>query len=131
MSVDSIGDFLTIIRNGVMVGKPSVVAPYSKARFAIAQLLREEGFIRDVQTLEPQTGKKQIKVVLKYVNGESVIHEVWRVSTPGRRVYEGCKNLKPVIGKLGVQILTTDRGIITDKQAKVYGIGGEILCAIW
>lgn len=130
MSVDSIGDFLTIVRNGLMASKRSVVAPYSKVKNAIAQILSKEGFINGFEILE-EDGKKYIKVNLRYVKGESVIHAIERISKPGRRVYEKSAVLKPVVGKLGIAILTTDKGIITDKQARDLSVGGEIICTVW
>ena len=82
MSIDSIGDFLTIIRNGVLSSKRSIVAPYSRLKFEIAQILKDEGFIKDA-IVEEEDNKKYVKVLLKYVRGESVIHEITRKSTPG------------------------------------------------
>ena len=132
MSIDSIADFLTIIRNGVMVSKSFVTAPYSKMRHSIAQILKNEGFITDFVILNADSdAKKTLKVVLKYVDGESVIHEIQRVSKPGRRVYVGNKEIKPVIGQLGVSILTTSRGVIANKQAKKLSVGGEVICTVW
>lgn len=130
MSVDTIGDFLTIIRNGIARSKPSVVLPYSKLKHNIALLFKQEGFIREV-ALEEREGRKQLKIDLKYVNGESVIHEIKRTSTPGRRVYRGATKVSPVIGGLGVSVLTTNRGLMTDKQARTVGVGGEVICTIW
>jgi small subunit ribosomal protein S8 len=132
MSIDSIADFITIIRNGVMVSKSFVTAPYSKMRYSIAQILKDEGFITDFVVLNADSeAKKQLKVVLKYVDGESVIHEIQRVSKPGRRVYAGSQAIKPVIGKLGISILTTNRGIIANQKAKKLSVGGEIICTVW
>jgi small subunit ribosomal protein S8 len=131
MSVDVIGNFLTIIRNGVMASKPWVVAPYSKIKFDVATILKDEGFIRDVELVENDSVKKEIKVFLKYVNGESVIHEIKRISTPGRRDYVGANAIKPVIGGLGVSILTTSSGVISNRKAKELGVGGEVLCTVW
>jgi small subunit ribosomal protein S8 len=130
MSIDSIGNFLTIVRNGIMASKRFVVAPYSKVKDAIAQILLDEGFINHYEVLE-KDGKKFLKVDLRYVDGESVIHQIERISTPGRRVYEKSKFLKPVVGKLGIAILTTNRGIISDKQAKDLSVGGEVICTVW
>lgn len=130
MSVDSIADFLTIIRNGVMVAKPSVIVPYSVLKYEIARILKEEGFIRDFAVME-EHGKKSLKVHLKYVDGESVIHEIKRVSKPSRRVYKNIANLDRVIGGLGIAILSTSRGVITDKQARARHVGGELICEIW
>ncbi len=131
MSIDSIGDFLTIIRNGVMISKPFVIAPYSKMCFSLAQILKDEGFVRDVAMEELSDKKKSIKVFLKYVDSESVIHDIKRVSKLSRRRYVGANKIKPVIGKLGISILTTNSGVITHKKAKQLGIGGEVICTVW
>jgi small subunit ribosomal protein S8 len=132
MSVDSIADFITIIRNGVMVSKSFVTAPYSKMRHSIAQILKNEGFINDFVIVNTDSDvKKLLKVVLKYVDGEAVIHEIQRVSKPGRRVYVGSKEIKPVIGQLGVSILTTSRGVIANQKAKKLSVGGEVICTVW
>ena len=131
MSIDAIGNFLTIIRNGLMASKPFVETPYSKMNMSIAQILKEEGFVRDVALLEQDSLKKKIKIFLKYVNGESVIHEITRISKPSLRQYAGSKKIKPVIGGLGVSILTTSKGIITNKSAKEQSVGGEVICTIW
>lgn len=131
MSVDVIGDFLTIIRNGLMASKPSVSAPYSRVRYTIANLLKEKGFIRDALVLEDEQGKKAVKVVFKYVEGESVIHEITRISKPSGRTYAGIAKVKPVIGGLGMTILSTNRGILTHDQAKALRVGGEVICTVW
>ena len=132
MSVDAIADFITIIRNGVMVAKPFVTAPYSKMRYSIAQILKNEGFIHDFVIVNTDSDvKKLLKVVLKYVDGESAIHEIQRVSKPGRRVYVGSNEIKPVIGQLGVSILTTSRGVIANQKAKQLSVGGEVICTVW
>jgi small subunit ribosomal protein S8 len=132
MSVDSIADFLTIIRNGVMVSKSFVTAPYSKMRHSIAQILKEEGFINEVVVLNADSdAKKTLKVVLRYVDGESAIHEIQRTSKPGRRVYAGISEVKPVVGQLGISILTTSRGVIAHQKAKKLFVGGEIICTVW
>lgn len=131
MSIDTLGDFLTIIRNGVLASKRQVVAPYSNMKHQIASILKDEGFIRDVTTEENENGHQQLKVTLKYVDGESVIHEITRISTPGRRNYESVANLQPVIGGLGIAILTTNRGVITNKKARQLKVGGEVICTVW
>lgn len=130
MSRDSIGDFLTIIRNGVRTAKPHVVAPHSVMRFQIAQLLKEKGFIRDVSVTQ-DGAHKQVTLVLKYVDGESVIHEIDRMSTPGRRAYAGSQDIKPVIGGLGVTIVSTSRGVMTHDQARAQNVGGELIASVW
>ena len=132
MSVDSIADFITIIRNGVMVSKSFVTAPYSKMRHSIAQILKNEGFIHDFVIVNTDSDvKKMLKVALKYVDGEAVIHHIQRISKPGRRVYVENDKIKPVIGQLGISILTTSRGVITDKKAKKLSVGGEVICTVW
>lgn len=131
MSIDTVGNFLTIIRNGIMVTKKSVTAPYSKVKHQIATILEEEGFIRNFSIETSDKGFKTLRVALKYVNNESVIHEITRVSTPGIRVYESVSNIKPVIGGLGITILSTNKGIITNRKAKSLSTGGEVLCTVW
>ena len=130
MSIDSIGDFLTIIRNGLMASKSHVIAPYSRIKFDIATILKDAGFVRNASVIE-KDGWKKIQVVLKYVNGESVIHEIDRVSKPGRRSYTGQLDIKPVIGGLGLSILSTNRGVISNHKAKKLNVGGEVICTVW
>lgn len=130
MSIDTIGNFLTALRNGTMVGKRSVTVPGSRLKAEIARVLKEEGYIKDYK-MEHDGAKVALTVFLKYVNGECVIHEMTRVSTPGRRRYENVSQLTPVVGGLGIAILTTSAGVVTDQQAKRLGVGGEILCHIW
>jgi small subunit ribosomal protein S8 len=131
MSIDSIGNFLTIMRNGLMKSRRWVVVPFSKEKQGIAVVLKDEGFIKDFQRIELEQGKPQLKIFFKYVNGESPIHEIKRISTPGRRKYEGLSNMTSVIGGLGISILTTSKGIISDKQAQKLSVGGEVICHIW
>jgi len=128
--MDLIANFLTIIRNGVATSKPFVTAPHSRINHAIATILQEEGFVRDIVVLEDGV-KKSLKVVLKYVDGESVIHEIKRMSTPGRRMYANARAIKPVIGGLGLTILSTNRGVVTHKAAKTATLGGEVICTVW
>lgn len=131
MSIDSIGNFLTIIRNGLMLGKRFVEAPYSNMKYSIASILKDEGFIKDFEVIGQEVSTKKIKIFLKYVRGESVIHEIKRLSRPGRRYYASIRVLKPVKGKLGISILSTDKGLMTDKKAKELSVGGEIICSVW
>jgi small subunit ribosomal protein S8 len=130
MSVDSIGDFLTVIRNGILAAKPYIVLPHSVLRQSIAQILKDEGFVRDV-VIQEEAGKRFLKIVLKYVNGESVIHEITRISTPSRRRYAGVHGFKPVIGGLGISIISTSQGVVTQKKAEQLGVGGEVICTVW
>lgn len=114
-----------------MVSKPFVIAPYSKMQHEIAQILKKEGFIRDMNIVTDEAGKKSLKVFLKYVDGESVIHEITRMSKPSRRLYAGSTRIKPVIGGLGLSILTTNKGIISHLDAQALGVGGEVICTVW
>jgi small subunit ribosomal protein S8 len=131
MSIDSIGNYLTIIRNGFVLGKRTVEAPFSKINFALAEILKEEGFIKDYKVIEQNAHIKSILISLKYVDGESVIHELKRLSRPSRRYYAGSKNIRPVRGNLGISILSTNKGLMTDKKAKEISVGGEIICSVW
>lgn len=131
MSIDSIGNFLTVIRNGLMVSKPSIVAPFAKMNQDICNVLKEEGFIRDFVVSTDDAGKKSLKVVFKYVDNESVIHEITRKSKPSRRVYVGSQNIEPVISGLGVSILSTSKGVVSHKKAETLGVGGELICTVW
>lgn len=132
MSIDILGNFLTIIRNGIARSKTSVAMPYSKLKYELALVLQEEGFITSVEVInESDVVKKELKLFLKYVNNESVIHEITRVSKPSRRIYAGVGDIKPVIGGMGVSVLTTNKGLLTDKTAKKMRVGGEIICTVW
>ncbi len=130
MSIDIVGNFLTIIRNGIMASLPDVKAPYSNLKYQIASILKDEGYIWDF-LIEGEGAHKSLKVVLKYVDGESAIHEITRVSKPGRRVYKGVSSLEPVVGGLGIAIITTPRGVITNKKARELTVGGEVICTVW
>lgn len=130
MSKDVIANFLTIVRNGIARSKSYVTSDFSSFRYEIAKILKEEGYISDVLVVD-QEDQKKLKVVLKYVDGESVIHEITRVSKPSRRIYKSVDSLKPVIGGLGVNILTTSKGIMTDKAAQKQRVGGELICTVW
>lgn len=133
MSIDSIGNFLTVIRNGIMASKPYVVAQSSKMNAEIGRILLNEGFIDGVEQISSDQGRQLLKVTLRYVDGESVIHTLTRVSKPSRRIYTGVKKIKPVIGGLGISILSTNRGVMSDKQARQENlfVGGEVMCTVW
>lgn len=128
--MDSIGNFLTIVRNGIKVSRPFVITPYSKINKAIADILFQEGFLRSVEEGEAE-GKKHLKLGLKYYQGESVIHELKRMSKLSCRSYVGVDEIKPVIGGLGLSILSTNRGVVSHKDAKRLGVGGELICTVW
>lgn len=131
MSKDVIADFLTVIRNGIARSKPFVKISFSKLRYEIAQIMKQEGYLSDILVEETEENVKTIKIILKYVQGESAIHEIVRVSKPSRRVYASIDRIKPVIGGLGVNILTTNKGVMTDKVARQQRVGGELICTIW
>jgi small subunit ribosomal protein S8 len=126
---DPIADFLTRIRNGQTSGKTEILAPTSKVKLAIAQVLKEEGYIDDFSAGE-QEGKPTLAVQLKYFQGRPVIDRLERVSRPGLRVYRGKDELPTVLGGLGVAIVSTSQGVMTDRQARAAGHGGEVLCIV-
>ncbi|WFB35303.1 30S ribosomal protein S8 [Kiritimatiellota bacterium B12222] len=128
---DPIADFLTRIRNAVAAGHSSVEIPSSKIKVAMADILKREGYIRDVK-IEGDAPKQTIKLTLKYgPDNESVITGIKRVSKPGLRQYVNAENLPRVLNGLGIALLTTSTGIITDMEARKSHVGGEVLCHIW
>lgn len=124
--MDNVADTLIRIKNGYMVSKPEVMVPFSKLNMAICQLLKKEGYLVDCQQKE-----QQIVVVLKYEGKEPVITEVKRVSKPGRRVYKGANFLPRVLNGLGIAIVSTPKGLMTDKEARKQKIGGEVMAEVW
>ena len=131
MMTDPVADMLTRIRNAVRVEHPLVEMPLSKIKRGLAEVLKREGYIWDWEEIAAEPSK-QLRVHLKYgPNGERVIRHVRRVSKPGRRVYSGTAELKPVLGGLGIRIISTSRGVISDREARQRKLGGEVLCEIW
>lgn len=126
---DPIADFLTRIRNGQSSGKPEVSAPTSKVKLAIAKVLKDEGYIEDFSSAL-QDGKPTLAVQLKYYQGRPVIDRLERVSRPGLRVYKGKDELPTILGGLGIAIVSTSKGVMTDAQARATGHGGEVLCIV-
>jgi small subunit ribosomal protein S8 len=126
---DPIADFLTRIRNGQTSGKTEVVVPASKLKVAIAKVLKEEGYIEDYSSTV-NDGKATLTVQLKYFQGRPVIDRLERVSRPGLRVYKGKDELPSVLGGFGVAIVSTSKGVMTDRQARAAGHGGEVLCIV-
>jgi small subunit ribosomal protein S8 len=126
---DPIADFLTRIRNGQSSGKPEINVPASKVKLAIAKVLKEEGYIEDFSE-NPNDGKPMLAVQLKYYQGRPVIDRLERVSRPGLRVYRGKDDLPSILGGLGVAIVSTSQGVMTDRQARAAGHGGEVLCIV-
>ena len=127
---DTIADFLTRIRNANMVKHETVVIPSSNTKVSLAKLLKEEGFISNYEIVE-DNGFKNIKITLKYVNGQKAIQGLKRISKPGLRVYVEADKLPKVLNGLGVAIISTNKGIITDKQAREAHVGGEVLAYVW
>ena len=127
---DPISDLLTRIRNGQQVRKAKVVCPHSKIKEAILKVLKEEGFIRGFELSEDEKGKI-LEISLKYFEGEPVIKEISRVSKPGMRVYSSVKDMPSFKNNMGVMILSTSKGVMTNSSAKEANIGGEILCRLY
>ena len=127
---DPIADFLTRIRNAQMASMPSVTCPSSKVKVEISKVLQEEGYISGFAVTE-KGGKPMINLDLKYFNGKPVIEEIKRVSRPGLRNYQGKDNLPENRAGLGIVIVTTNKGLMTEKQARLAGIGGEVLCTVF
>jgi small subunit ribosomal protein S8 len=126
---DPIADMLTRIRNAQMVEKPVVSMPASKVKTAIAQVLKDEGYIDGFQ-VKSADGKNELEISLKYYAGRPVIERIERVSRPGLRVYRGRNSIPQVQNGLGVAIVTTPQGVMTDRKARATGVGGEVLCYV-
>ena len=126
---DPISDMLTRIRNAQLVGHTEVSMPASKLKASIAQVLKDEGYIEDFAVREKDT-KKELAIGLKYYAGRPVIERLERVSKPGLRVYKGRNDIPRIMNGLGVAIVSTSRGVMTDRKARADGVGGEILCIV-
>lgn len=127
---DPIADFLTRIRNAQMAKLPNISCPSSKIKVELSKVLQSEGYI-DSYTVQDVEGKPEINVKLKYYLGKPVIEEIKRVSRPGLRNYKGKENVPVVRAGLGISILTTNQGLMTNRQAQAAGIGGEVLCTVF
>ncbi|MDE2334101.1 MAG: 30S ribosomal protein S8 [Rhodospirillales bacterium] len=128
---DPLGDMLTRIRNAQRERHASCVAPASKLRANVLDALKREGFIRGFSAEEVRPGIARLRIELKYNEGEPAIKEITRVSRPGRRVYSGIRELPRVYGGLGVSILSTPRGVMSDAEARAANVGGEVLCRVF
>ena len=128
---DPLSDMLTRIRNGQRARKNSVTAPASKLRSGVLEVLKREGFIRGYSQYELRPGLNELKIELKYHEGDPVIREINRVSTPGRRVYSKIKDLSRMYDGLGISILSTPRGVLSDSEARAANVGGEVLCQVF
>ena len=126
---DPIGDFLTRIRNGQMARKKTITSPSSTVRADIAAVLKDEGYIADY-AVASEGKKKTITVTLKYFQGKPVIERIERISTPSLRVYKKKADVPKILGGLGVCILTTPQGVLSDRKARAAGIGGEVICVV-
>jgi len=126
---DPLADMLTRLRNGQSAGKPDVTMPSSKLKISVCQVLKQEGYIKDFSVA--QNGAKSVLTVeLKYYKGSAVIESIQKVSKPGRRVYKATDELPSVIGGFGVAVISTPKGVMTDKEAREAGHGGEVLCVV-
>ncbi|AEO08279.1 30S ribosomal protein S8 [Buchnera aphidicola] len=125
---DPIADMLTRIRNGQSANKYSIIMPSSKLKKSIIKLLKEEGYIKDYEIFG--TTKPQLKVILKYFQGKAVVETIERISRPSLRIYKNKKNLPTVMAGLGIAIISTSQGVMTDRIARQEGIGGEVICYV-
>ncbi len=129
--MDTIADFLTCVRNAIAARHKEVSVTYTRLKYEIARVLMEEGFISNFR-VEGEDPKKRIVISLKYLDdGSSVIRGLERVSKPGRRIYVGSDEIPKVMGGLGIAILTTPLGILTDREARQRRVGGELICKVW
>jgi small subunit ribosomal protein S8 len=128
---DPLGDMLTRIRNAQMRNRPKVSTPASKLRARVLDVLREEGYIRGYAEIEYGRGKTEFEIELKYYDGAPVIRDIKRVSTPGRRVYSSVQDLPTIANGLGVAILSTPKGVMSDTRARAENVGGEVLCSVF
>ena len=131
MMTDPIADMLTRIRNAVRVERPHVDMPLSRVKLGVAEVLKREGYIWDFEVVEAEP-VKTLRIDLKYgPNGERVIQTLERVSKPGRRVFSKSRDLRPVLNGLGISIISTSKGMVSDREARQQNIGGEVLCEIY
>ena len=128
---DPLGDMLTRIRNGQHARKSVVSSPASRFRSNVLEVLKREGYIRNYSSIDVRPGVKELQIELKYHEGEPVISEITRVSRPGRRVYYGIRDLPRVYNGLGIAILSTPRGVLSDNEARTAKVGGEVLCHVF
>ena len=133
MMTDPVADMLTRIRNAVRIERPIVDMPHSKVKRGVAEVLKREGYIWDWHEEESNDAPgKKLCIDLKYgPNGERVIRHIKRVSKPGRRVYSRATNLRPILNGLGISIISTSRGVVSDREARQKNLGGEVLCELW
>lgn len=131
MITDPVADMLTRIRNACMASHDTVDVPFSKLKKELANVLKEEGYITGFEEIENENKHKNLRIKLKYVNNQQVIAGIKRISKPGLRIYVGHKDLPRVLGGFGIAVVSTSKGIMTDRQARFNGVGGEVLCYVW
>jgi len=127
---DPISDMLTRIRNAQLAEKATVVMPSSKLKVAIADVLKDEGYVDGFNVIKGDGGKATLEISLKYYSGSPVIEKIQRVSRPGLRIYKGSNDIPKVMNGLGIAIVSTSKGLMTDRKARANGIGGEVLCVV-
>jgi small subunit ribosomal protein S8 len=131
MMNDPLGDMLTRIRNAQQRRRPKVSTPASNLRVRVLDVLQEEGYIRGYTRIDHRAGVSELEIELKYANGQPAIREIKRISKPGRRVYSAMRDLPSVANGLGVAILSTPKGVMTDTRAREEKVGGEVLCSVF
>ena len=127
---DPISDMLTRIRNAQLAEKVTVAMPSSKLKVAIAEVLKEEGYVDGFSVIKGEGGKATLEISLKYYSGSPVIEKIQRISRPGLRIYKGSNDIPKVMNGLGIAIVSTSKGLMTDRKARANGIGGEVLCVV-
>ena len=128
---DPLGDMLTRIRNGQQARKAVIPCPWATLRENVCKVLQEEGFIRGYKVVALDGNKKELQIELKYDQGEPVIRELKRISKPGRRIYSKIKDLQPFYNGLGISVISTPHGVMTDHKARNENVGGEVLCQVF
>lgn len=132
MYTDPIADFLTRIRNGLHAKHESIVAPLSRVKVRLSEILKDEGFVSDFRVVQPKDAPGTIQVFLRYnEDGSSLIQKIERVSKPGRRVYASVDELEEKLGGISMTIVSTSKGVMTDRQAREVGAGGEVICRVY
>ncbi|MGY6696234.1 MAG: 30S ribosomal protein S8 [Roseinatronobacter sp.] len=128
---DPLGDMLTRIRNAQMRGKSTVRTPASKLRAWVLDVLKDEGYIRGYESVTSESGHSELEISLKYADGQPVIRELKRISKPGRRVYSGVSEIPQVRNGLGISVVSTPKGVMSDASARAANVGGEVLCRVF
>ncbi len=131
MMTDPIADMLTRVRNALMIGSADVTMPSSSKKIAIAEVLQREGYIEGFEIVTKPV-QNDMRITFKYgPQGEAVINRIERVSKPGRRIYSGVDGLKPVLRGMGIAVVSTSKGVMSDREARTASVGGEVLCRVW